>query len=57
MKMQASHTIYNGLHILKSIEIACKCHMILSTSEKEETRKYETPRVDLNIYTEARKAV
>lgn len=47
MKTQASRTISNGLHILKLIEIACKSHMILSTSEKEETGKYETPRADL----------
>jgi len=53
MKTQPSCTIYNGLHILKLIEIACKSHMILSTSGKRrnKTMKKQSRETRFTVFT------
>lgn len=59
MKTQPSRTIYNGLRVLKLREIACKSHMILSTSEKGRNKKTKNKHTEsiYSMHTEAPKAV
>lgn len=51
MKTQPPCTIYNGQHILKVTEIACKIHVILSISEKGRNKKIQNTQTQCKVFT------